>query len=367
MRRLLAILAVLGILGAFPVNLRAQANLPYNQNSQTVQGPDGSGQLGWPIATVPATGALPWPVSVVNFLANVCVTQCTSPWITGFGGVAQPTVPSNGFRSIVNSTTTPLLAGQTFTGQYESVQDYSSMEIYVDAGPAAASSANNGVVLEWSFDGVNTDFRDRFNLLTNQTQRVFETPIRAYPFVRYTFTNGATNQSFFKSGLAFRRFAHSAISFPFVFVPNGGTNVGQWIPAPQNGNLGLIPAASYTTVQSSVTYRGAIELNANYKYASFSLNVTSVPVTPGTGGLDLSIIEQDINGFNIMVNAAAATPIRATGVYRWALGPGLGSGSGLGPNIRQTISLPLTSAWFAKVVPSDAQAYVYSLTVDLTQ
>lgn len=82
-------LAVAVILALLPGNLAyGQANLPNNPNAATVQGPDPTGMLGYPLATVPATGALPWPVAIQSFAASVAVTQGTSPWVTDSYGLS---------------------------------------------------------------------------------------------------------------------------------------------------------------------------------------------------------------------------------------------------------------------------------------
>lgn len=42
-------------------------NLPNSPNARTVQGPGPTGQEGYPIATVPASGADPWPIAFSTF------------------------------------------------------------------------------------------------------------------------------------------------------------------------------------------------------------------------------------------------------------------------------------------------------------
>jgi hypothetical protein len=95
MRRLLLWSALLGLLLAFQGHSWGQANLPNNPNAATVQGPDPTGELGYPLAVVAATGALPFPVSIAAQAISLCVTQCTSPWITSFNGISQPVTVGN--------------------------------------------------------------------------------------------------------------------------------------------------------------------------------------------------------------------------------------------------------------------------------
>ena len=66
--------AGLGVWGACP------ANNPNNPFAITMQGGDPTGNLGYPIAVVGATGC-PLDVNVLSGGGGGCVTQCTSPWV----------------------------------------------------------------------------------------------------------------------------------------------------------------------------------------------------------------------------------------------------------------------------------------------
>ena len=56
------------------------ANNPNSPNAITVQGPDPTGNQGYPVAVVGATGC-PLDVNVTGFNSSPCVTQCTNPWV----------------------------------------------------------------------------------------------------------------------------------------------------------------------------------------------------------------------------------------------------------------------------------------------
>lgn len=78
----------LGVWGACP------ANNPISVNALTVQGPDPTGNAGFPIAVVGATGC-PLDVNVASSISQ-CVTQCTSPWVVSGTVTANQGTP-NGF------------------------------------------------------------------------------------------------------------------------------------------------------------------------------------------------------------------------------------------------------------------------------
>jgi len=108
--RIFSLVALLWLLVAPMVNLWAQANNPNSPNAAAVQGPDPTGNLGYPISTVPAPGAASWPVAIMSG-AGGCVTQCTSPWIVGFNGIGQPVNASQ-----IGSWAVSLLGGSANIG-----------------------------------------------------------------------------------------------------------------------------------------------------------------------------------------------------------------------------------------------------------
>jgi hypothetical protein len=97
--------------------------------------------------------------------------------------------------SELNSTSTPLGAGASFTGGFQNVKDYATVVVSIISDK---NSATDGLNIEWSSDGVNVDNTDDFTFITTETgNKVFTFGIYAQ-FVRVRYTNGATPQTFLR-------------------------------------------------------------------------------------------------------------------------------------------------------------------------
>lgn len=99
----------------------------------------------------------------------------------------------DGIESTENSTTTPLSAGGTFSGEWIDVTNAASITSTVKSDQR---SAINGLLYQFSIDGVTVDQQDSFSLIENEEQ-VHIIPQRAKYF-RVFFTNGETDQSTFR-------------------------------------------------------------------------------------------------------------------------------------------------------------------------
>lgn len=98
-----------------------------------------------------------------------------------------------GITSEVNSSTTLLQAGSTFTGQAEDVSNYGTIKVYVQTD---VNSADGGVSLEFSTDGITWTYERVYNYFSS-TPAIFNTNIKAKYFrVRYT-TAAVGNQTVF--------------------------------------------------------------------------------------------------------------------------------------------------------------------------
>jgi len=96
-----------------------------------------------------------------------------------------------------NSTTTPLLANATFTGPWTDILNYSqiSFSIFTDQ-----NSATNGLVIQFSSDGVNIDHQHRYTVLASVSP-FFGDNFQLHPharFYRLIYTNGPVNQTAFR-------------------------------------------------------------------------------------------------------------------------------------------------------------------------
>ena len=95
--------------------------------------------------------------------------------------------------STVNSSTTPLGAGANFTGTFEDVLEFGHLTIQVFTDQP---SATDGLVVEWSSDGINIDDTDEYNVPANNG-KVFTFGPQA-KFFRVKYTNGAIVQGAFR-------------------------------------------------------------------------------------------------------------------------------------------------------------------------
>lgn len=100
-------------------------------------------------------------------------------------------VDITGHVSDINSTSTPLLAGQTFTGEAEETLNHGTIfvSIYSDV-----ASAINGLVVEQSTDGVTWGrFDDSFTISAGTGKNFSINPHAKY--FRVTYTNGSSDQT----------------------------------------------------------------------------------------------------------------------------------------------------------------------------
>lgn len=325
-----------------PSNAYSQANLPNNPNAATIQGPDPTGMQGYPLATVPATGALPWPVT-----GTFTGTVTGGPFLVGV-------------ESAGNSSDTLLGVSGVFTGQWEDISQYVSLEILVSS---SANSATDGIILQWSHDGgVTIDKVDTFTLTSTvggspTRQYNYSAPIRGgAQYFRLIYTNGTSGLTVFHLHTWYRN-AGPLQSFQ---VQQGTNNI--WLPVNGNVSRTLLSLAARTTTQSN-----AIDINNNnWRGCIFILRVTAVPAVPGSGGLNFAIQSADNSGTKTTLNLPLSSNIQATGTYVWVLYPGAAT-TGASMNVRQVLSLPLPAIWNYQVTVGDAQSYTYSLTAQQQQ
>jgi hypothetical protein len=92
-----------------------------------------------------------------------------------------------------NSTATPLLAGATFTGGIVDLLRYDSISLAVNSDKA---SAVNGLTIQFSPDGINFDQNHQFTFTA--TEGIYLKFSREARYYQVLYTNGATNQTFFR-------------------------------------------------------------------------------------------------------------------------------------------------------------------------
>lgn len=330
---LLACLLCLSISPVF-----AQANLPNNPNAATVQGPDPTGMQGYPLATVPATGALPWPVTINGGLT---------------GGPFEI-----GTISTANSFDTTVASGSTLTGTFEACKDVAVISVSIVTNETFTGTWGT-LIYDWSRDGVSTSYSDTTSFNGAATNnRNYDFPVRGgAQFVRIRFTangNSLPNPLTVHLRTIYRN--TQTVNFPHFL---GANNI--WTPLSADQSLVPLTLAARTTTQTQIGF-----FNTNFKGAEFFLRVTSVPAVPGTGGLDVGILAEDNSGATALLNLPLTSHITTTGVFLWVIYPGSAS-TGAAMNVKQILSEPLPAIWGFVVTAYDAQAYTYSLSIQLLQ
>ena len=100
---------------------------------------------------------------------------------------------SAGTADLNNTTTTPLLAGQTFTGVSTDVSNFAAVQIGVNADQ---NSAANGLQIQFSNDNVYWDYVALCTFIANKGITI-PSGARAKYF-RFVYTNGVVDQTFFR-------------------------------------------------------------------------------------------------------------------------------------------------------------------------
>lgn len=115
-----------------------------------------------------------------------------------------------GTTSTSNSTTTPLGSSATFTGGWEDVSNFSVITVSVISDQ---NSATNGLVFQWSGDGVNVDRTEASGLTGGAQGRAFSISVRAKYF-RVIYTNDVAAQGVFRLNTVLKQVGHGHISKP---------------------------------------------------------------------------------------------------------------------------------------------------------
>lgn len=145
------------------------AGLADDPNASVVQG-SATGQplpvTGTVTANQGTAGLFPWLVAIDNWLASIGVTQLTSPWVVGFGGVAQPvsgtvavsnfpaTQPVSGTVSATQGTTPWVVDG---SGVTQPVSGSVSVSNFPATQPVSGTVTANQGGAPWSQVGTLTN------------------------------------------------------------------------------------------------------------------------------------------------------------------------------------------------------------------
>lgn len=106
-----------------------------------------------------------------------------------------------------NSTTSTLTANSVFTGTWVDVLEFAHVTIHVKA---SHDSASGGLQIQWSTDGSNIDDTDSFKVVA-ATGKIFTFGPQAR-YMRIVYTNGTTNQTYFRLQTILKTFFQKASS-----------------------------------------------------------------------------------------------------------------------------------------------------------
>jgi len=130
-----------------------------------------------------ADPTLPLRAAVAKTSGATNITLGTSSWRASAIGALRPAKISN-----ENSTTALLGAGATFTGAFVDALNYVSLTVVINA---SVDSAVDGIVIDYSSDGVTLDRPFRFTYFAAAGGQHFSVPVIAR-YVRVSYTNTST-------------------------------------------------------------------------------------------------------------------------------------------------------------------------------
>ena len=270
-----------------------------------------------------------------------------------------------------NSTNIPLGVSGVFTGAWIEVLGYAAVSVNVIA---SASSTTNGVAMQFSSNGIDIDNGETYSTGGN-TGRVVFSPVRAKYF-RFTYTNGTTAHTYFRV----QALLHTRPTFPLTDALIFDTKSTNWHATPVasyghvfNGTTwdrlrgNLNSQQLYNVTAQTTTPAATDQTNYSSNGVLLTLNVTSAPGAPGTGGLQVTIEGKDTiftQYFQLNATPAKITTVSkaAYAIYPGAIAPSALSGS----QVVQATGIPLPRTWRVRVVHTDGQAYSYTLALQYT-
>ena len=117
------------------------------------------------------------------------------------------TTAGNGHLCLDNTTDTPLLAGAFFEGPFEDTLNFNTITIGIKADQ---DSATDGLVVQWSADGITVTQTDEFSIIANKGKVFTFSPANRYVSVKYT--NGIVDQGSFNLQTIFKKGGFKASS-----------------------------------------------------------------------------------------------------------------------------------------------------------
>lgn len=232
---------------------------------------------------------LPRAISTASEAEALAVASSLSPRAVR-GGIVASDVG-------VNSTTTPLGAGASFTGVAEDIRSFVSITVNVTGGP---DNATGTLIFEFSPDGINWDVSRAIPV--SNLNIVIPFPLRVVlPFFRVRYVNDATPQTTFRLTVVY----HALESGPLIRLPGdivSGAEPIQIVRAlvePSfRGNLSLLAA------DRAVGGEGIVGDYVIHTLAEFDTSFASNDVAVSTSG-GATAVQSAANGA-VLTSAAGA-------------------------------------------------------------
>lgn len=205
--------------------------------------------------------------------------------------------------STINSTSTPLGVGIEFTGDWEECLGYSNINVTLSSD---VGSAEDGIIIEWSTDGVNVDNDDLYTSKAVASETISFGVISKYFRVRYV--NGAVAQTYFRLQVLLH-IARPKPSVHRVGDPISGQNDAELSKSvitgqKENGVFSNVGLSNSSSIKVAITdrpseVRGRVHFNKNIEGVSLTLTPTLIhTVTPGYTFYMTSLIVSALNEGN---------------------------------------------------------------------
>jgi len=169
-----------------------------------------------------------------------------------------------------NTTTTPLAGSATFTGGWQDCLNYQEVNVSI---VASHNSATNGLVFQWSADGVNIGDTDVYSYYAANGGTNY-TPNPAFRYLRMVYTNGATPQTSFSLQTILRRSV------------TGGSfhRIDSTLRDDQDARLNItvpkLKTAANTYVSQTATTAGNAKISIQEFDSAVATNVNKMNVAP---------------------------------------------------------------------------------------
>lgn len=199
-----------------------------------------------------------------------------------------------------NSSTVVLGAGATFTGAWEDVGGYTNISITIRSDQ---NSAVNGLLMEYSIDGVSVDSSDVYSIIGSSIGNQYTVGVAAKYF-RIRYVNGSAPQTVFRLQTVFHTTAPkpSSIRVEDAITGENDAELQKAIITGRTPNglytnqsaQGIDPGNSTTTpLAANATYRGAW-----FKWSDSHTTMISFAKSdvPGTLFIDAAVVPNPANG-----------------------------------------------------------------------